>query len=63
MEIRKLQKLTANSSSEWGHNGYSTDTIYSLSSIEFSGSFEFLLKKSIYHTPKPGKQLWKILMN
>ncbi|AYZ13318.1 GNAT family N-acetyltransferase [Chryseobacterium arthrosphaerae] len=49
MEIRKLQKLTANPSSEWGHNGYSTDIIYSLSSIEFSGSFEFLLKEK--HLP------------
>ncbi|MGG7469247.1 GNAT family N-acetyltransferase [Chryseobacterium arthrosphaerae] len=49
MEIRKLQKLTANPSSEWGHNGYSTNTIYSLSSIEFSGSFEFLLKEK--HLP------------
>ncbi len=62
MEIRKLQKLTDNHSLDWGHNGYSTDTIYSLSSIEFSGSFEFLLKENIYRTPKLGKLLQKILL-
>lgn len=45
MEIRKLQKLTSNPSLNWGNNGYSTDTIYSVSSLEFSGSFEFSLRE------------------
>lgn len=45
MEIRKLQKLTSNPSLHWGHNGYTTDKIYSVSSIEYGGSFEFTLKE------------------
>lgn len=45
MEIKKLQKLTSNPSLEWGHNGYSTDIIYSVSSIELSGTFEFTLRE------------------
>jgi ribosomal protein S18 acetylase RimI-like enzyme len=51
VEIKKLEKLSFNPSLNWGHNGYSTDIVYSLSSIEFSGSFEFLLKeKSLSYT-------------
>nr|WP_262916983.1 GNAT family N-acetyltransferase [Chryseobacterium cucumeris] len=36
---------------DWGHNGYTTDVRYVVSSIEFGGSFEFILKeKSLpYH--------------
>ncbi|WP_114818976.1 GNAT family N-acetyltransferase [Chryseobacterium sp. KLBC 52] len=51
MEIRKLQKLTSDPSLDWGHNGYITDIRYVVSSIEFGGSFEFILKeKSLpYH--------------
>lgn len=51
MEIKKLQKLTSNQSLDWGHNGYTTDERYVVSSIEFGGSFEFILKeKSLpYH--------------
>ncbi|ROH90413.1 MULTISPECIES: GNAT family N-acetyltransferase [Chryseobacterium] len=51
MEIKKLQKLTSNQSLDWGHNGYTTDLRYVVSSIEFGGSFEFILKeKSLpYH--------------
>lgn len=45
MEIKKLQKLTSNPSIHWGQNGYSTDTIYSVSSIEFGGTFEFIIKE------------------
>lgn len=45
MEIKKLQKLISNPSLNWGNNGYSTDMIYSVSSIEFSGSFEFNLRE------------------
>lgn len=51
MEIRKLQQLASNPSLDWGHNGYTTDRIYSVSSIEFGGSFEFSLKeKSLPYT-------------
>lgn len=51
MEIKKLQKLTSNQSLDWGHNGYTSDVRYVVSSIEFGGSFEFILKeKSLpYH--------------
>lgn len=45
MEIRKLQKQATDPSINWGHNGYTTDRIYSVSSIEFGGSFEFSLKE------------------
>lgn len=45
MEIKKLQKLSSNPTLNWGHNGYTTDTIYSVSSIEYSNSFEFTLRE------------------
>ncbi|MDN3691816.1 GNAT family N-acetyltransferase [Chryseobacterium tructae] len=45
MEIKKLEKLTSNPSLNWGYNGYSTNIIYSVSSIELSGSFEFILRE------------------
>nr|WP_199162583.1 GNAT family N-acetyltransferase [Elizabethkingia sp. ASV34] len=45
MEIKNLQKLTINPSLVWGHNGYTTDIIYSITFIEFAGSFEFILKE------------------
>lgn len=51
MEIRKLQKLESNPSLNWGQNGYTTGIIYSVSSIESGGSFEFILKeKSLPYT-------------
>ncbi|MFP8893627.1 GNAT family N-acetyltransferase [Chryseobacterium sp. EZn1] len=51
MEIKKLQQLSFNPCSGWGHNGYTTDIRYVVSSIEFGGSFEFIIKeKSLpYH--------------
>lgn len=55
MEIKKLQKLTSNPSLNWGHNGYNTDRIYTVSSIEFSGSFEFVIKEK----PLSYTKLWK----
>lgn len=55
MEIRKLQKLISNPSLEWGHNGYTTDRIYSVSSIEFGGSFEFSLKEKAL----PYTKIWE----
>lgn len=45
MEIRRLQKLTSDPSINWGHNGYTTDIRYVVSSIEVGGSFEFILKE------------------
>ncbi|NIF04389.1 GNAT family N-acetyltransferase [Chryseobacterium sp. Tr-659] len=45
MEIKKLQKLTHDPGFNWGHNGYTTDTRYVVSSIEFGSSFEFTLKQ------------------
>ncbi len=51
MEIKRLEKLTGNPSSDWGHNGYATDKILSVSAIEYAGSFEFILKeKAISYT-------------
>lgn len=55
MEIKKLQKLTSNPSLNWGNNGYSTDTIYSVSSIEFNNSFEFTLREKALSYSK----IWK----
>lgn len=45
MEIKKLERLNSNPAADWGYNGYITDRIYSVSSIEYSGSFEFILKE------------------
>lgn len=45
MEIKKLQKLISNPGLNWGNNGYSTDIIYSVSSLEFGGSFDFTLRE------------------
>lgn len=51
MEIRKLEKLAGNPTGNWGHNGYETDRILSVSFVEFAGSFEFVLKeKQISYT-------------
>ncbi|MGR3856440.1 GNAT family N-acetyltransferase [Chryseobacterium indologenes] len=51
MEIKKLQQLSSNPSSGWGNNGYTTDIRYVVSSIEFGGSFEFIIKeKSLPYT-------------
>ncbi|WP_288377462.1 GNAT family N-acetyltransferase [Chryseobacterium culicis] len=45
MEIRKLQKLESDPSVDWGHNGYTTDKRYVVSSIEAGGAFEFIVKE------------------
>ncbi|PIF46961.1 acetyltransferase (GNAT) family protein [Chryseobacterium sp. 52] len=51
MEIKKLEKLTYNPTSNWGFNGYTTSQILSVSFVEYAGSFEFILReKSLsYH--------------
>lgn len=55
MDVKKLQKLLYNPSLNWGHNGYSTEKIYSVSSIEFGGSFEFNLKEKSF----PYTKVWE----
>lgn len=45
MEIKKLEKLSADHSTDWGLNGYDTDKILSLSFVEYGSSFEFILKE------------------
>ncbi|KFF75431.1 streptothricin acetyltransferase [Chryseobacterium sp. P1-3] len=48
-------KLTDNPSLTWGHNGYTTDRIYSVSSIEYAGSFEFSLREKSF----PYTKVWE----
>lgn len=55
MEIRKLEKLTGNPTLNWGFNGYETDTIFVVSSIEMSDSFEFNLREKKQHY----KKIWE----
>lgn len=45
MEIKKIEKLTENPTTEWGLNGYTTDKILAISFVEYSGSFEFILRE------------------
>lgn len=55
MEIKKLQQLSFNPCSGWGHNGYTTDIRYVVSSIEFGGSFEFIIKEKFL----PYTKIWE----
>ncbi|WP_426479612.1 GNAT family N-acetyltransferase [Chryseobacterium sp. CBSDS_008] len=55
MEIRKLQRLTSNPALNWGNNGYTTERIYSVSSIESGGSFEFIIKEKSL----PYSKIWE----
>lgn len=55
MEIKKLEKLASNPTLNWGNNGYITDIIYSVSSLEFSGTFEFTLREK----KLPYTKLWE----
>ncbi|MBV8328738.1 GNAT family N-acetyltransferase [Chryseobacterium sp.] len=55
MEIKKLETLKTDPSMKWGHNGYSTDMIYSVSSIEYNRLFEFTLKEKSFSYTK----IWK----
>lgn len=52
MEIKKLEKLTTNPTLNWGFNGYETDKIFSVSSIEIGNTFEFNLKEKNQHYRK-----------
>ncbi|MFC3158924.1 Acetyltransferase (GNAT) family protein [Chryseobacterium arachidis] len=55
MEIRRLEKIIFNPVPDWGLNGYETDTIFTVSTIEVGSSFEFSLreKKQTY------KKIWE----
>ena len=44
-EIKKLEKLNANPTLSWGLNGYETDKIFTVSTIEIGSSFEFNLRE------------------
>lgn len=52
MQIKKLEKQLHNPTFNWGHNGYSTDKIFSVSLIEYAGCFEFNLKEKSQHYTK-----------
>ncbi|SDQ71496.1 Acetyltransferase (GNAT) family protein [Chryseobacterium soldanellicola] len=56
MEIKKLKKLTSNPTINWGLNGYETDKIFSISSIEIGNTFEFSLREKNQHY----KKIWEI---
>lgn len=45
MEIKKLEKLTSNPTTSWGFNGYKTDKIFAVSSIEIGNTFEFNVRE------------------
>jgi ribosomal protein S18 acetylase RimI-like enzyme len=49
MEIKKLEKLTSNPTPNWGLNGYETDKIFAISTIEIGNSFEFNLREKNQH--------------
>lgn len=45
IEIKKLEKLTSNPTLNWGLNGYKTDKIFAVSSIEIGSTFEFSVRE------------------
>jgi ribosomal protein S18 acetylase RimI-like enzyme len=55
MEIKKLEKLTSNPILNWGLNGYETDKIFSVSSIEIGNTFEFSIREKYQHY----KKIWE----
>lgn len=59
MEIKKLEKLTSNPTLDWGFNGYETDKIFSVSSIEIGNTFEFSLREKYQYY----KKIWKTNSN
>ncbi|WP_415328511.1 GNAT family N-acetyltransferase [Chryseobacterium sp. MMS23-Vi53] len=55
IEIKKLEKLSSNTTLKWGFNGYETDKIFAVSTIEIGNSFEFNLReKNQYY-----KKIWE----
>lgn len=55
MEIKKIEKLTSNPTLNWGLNGYETDKIFSVSSIEIGNTFEFSLREKHQYY----KKIWE----
>lgn len=45
INIEKLEKLTSNPTLSWEFNGYETDKIFSVSTIEIGTSFEFNIRE------------------
>lgn len=55
MEIKKLEKISSNPTLNWGFNGYETEKILAVSTIEIGSSFEFNLReKNQYY-----KKVWE----
>lgn len=52
IEIRKLENLSYNPTLEWGLNGYVTNKIYSVSTIEAENIFEFAIREKKQHYSK-----------
>ncbi|KMQ67542.1 streptothricin acetyltransferase [Chryseobacterium sp. FH2] len=55
MEVKKLEKLKCDPTLNWGLNGYETDKIFSVSTIEIENSFEFNLREKNQHY----KKIWE----
>ncbi|KFF00434.1 streptothricin acetyltransferase [Chryseobacterium formosense] len=55
MEIKKLEKINENTTIDWGLNGYETDKVIAISTIEIGNTFEFNLreKNQLY------KKIWE----
>lgn len=55
MEIKRLEKIFGNPTPSWGLNGYETNKIFAVSTIEIGNSFEFNLReKNQYY-----KKVWE----
>ncbi|GAA5085921.1 hypothetical protein GCM10023210_07210 [Chryseobacterium ginsengisoli] len=55
MEIKKLEKLSSNPTLNWGFNGYETEKIFAVSTIEIGNSFEFNLREKNQYYKKIGE--------
>ncbi|MFP3592677.1 GNAT family N-acetyltransferase [Chryseobacterium sp. SIMBA_038] len=55
IQIKKLEKLTSNPTLNWGFNGYETDKIFAVSSIEIGNTFEFNIREKNQHY----KKIWE----
>lgn len=55
IEIKRLEKLSPDPTTNWGLNGYETDTIFVVSAIEMGNTFEFSLREKKQHY----KKLWE----
>ncbi|RMZ59409.1 GNAT family N-acetyltransferase [Chryseobacterium nematophagum] len=55
-EIKKLETLLSNPTLNWGHNGYKTDKIFMVSTIEMGNSFEFSIREKF----QPYLKTWEL---